>query len=659
MFLNMNALCKRPLPAILLILLIGIIVYANTFQAPFTFDDDLSIIGNAVIRNLDNYYANSTGFEHYPHRVVAYVTFALNYHFGGLDVTGYHLVNLFIHLAAAVLVYALLRMTFRTPYFQVPGPKANNSTLISQPSTGARSAPLQPSSFIPLFAALLFVAHPVQTQAVTYVVQRLTSLATMFYLLSVVLYIKARLRVEQNTEYRIQNTEVRAPSTLNPQPASMVLAFFAGSVISAILAMKTKEIAFTLPLAVVLYEVFFFRGDWKRRLFCLLPLLATLPIIPVSVFLTGDSAGDVLSDISEKSRADVSMSRSDYLFTQFRVIVTYLRLLVLPVNQNLDYDYPIYTSFFTPPVFLSFLLLAALFALAVYLFFASRPPSSLIPRPSSGAASGAPTQPSILNDPAFRLIAFGILWFFLTLSVESSLIPIVDVIFEHRLYLPSVGAAAAFAAAFFLAAERFFRKIDERWIAAVALLIVAGLSLATLQRNHVWGSELRLWQDTAAKSPLKGRPLNNFAVALEDKGRRREAIEVLLRAIEVEPTYHRSWYNLGDLYIVSGRPEEALAPLQAAIELKPDFTEAYVKLGAALIRGRQFREAAIFLEQNLDRVATHGEARFYLGAAHAFLGNREAALRELGVVSQLDPALARDLAGLLRRSSGHGAPHGQ
>jgi tetratricopeptide (TPR) repeat protein len=136
-------------------------------------------------------------------------------------------------------------------------------------------------------------------------------------------------------------------------------------------------------------------------------------------------------------------------------------------------------------------------------------------------------------------------------------------------------------------------------------------------------------------------------------------MEVLHRAIEVEPTYHQSWYNLGDLFIVSGRPEEAIPPLRAAIKLKPDFTEAYVKIGAALIRGRQFREAAMFLEQNLDRVARHGEARFYLGAAYAFLGNREAALRELEIISRLDPALARDLAGLLRRNSSHGSPHGQ
>ena len=116
--------------------------------------------------------------------------------------------------------------------------------------------------------------------------------------------------------------------------------------------------------------------------------------------------------------ADVS--RWDYLNTQFRVIVTYIRLLFFPVNQNLDYDYPIYRTFFTPPVFLSFLFLLGIFCWGIYLLYRSY-------------------KSDQANRFWYRLIAFGIFWFFVTLSVESSIIPIQDVIYEHRLYLPSVG----------------------------------------------------------------------------------------------------------------------------------------------------------------------------------------------------------------------------
>jgi protein O-mannosyl-transferase len=257
------------------------------------------------------------------------------------------------------------------------------------------------------------------------------------------------------------------------------------------------------------------------------------------------------------------------------------------------------------------------------------------------------------------LISFGILWFFLALSVESSLIPIIDTIFEHRLYLPSFGAAAAFGTAFFMLAEKFCRSIGDKLPLLVAAMLLLSFSLATIQRNQVWGNDIRLWEDVVRKSPQKGRPHNELGFALENAGRRAEAVEAFHRALAVDPYYYRAYYNLGELYLVSGRPDAAVPMLERVITLKPELSEAYVKLAAALIRGRNFREAAIFLEQNLDRVGENGEARFYLGAAYAFLGNREAARRELTVLSRLDPGLASDLAGLLGRDSTRMSSHEQ
>ncbi len=625
MNLNVNALFKRPFAAILLILLAGIIVYANTFQVPFVFDDEISITKNSVIRNLDNFYANNEGYEFLPNRYVAYLTFALNYHFDGLNVSGYHAVNLFIHLIAALLVYALLRLTFRTPYFQEQGEDSRGGT---QGSTC--------HAFIPLFAALLFVVHPIQTQAVTYIVQRITSLATMFYLLSVVLYVQARLSIEEARAGR-QESEKTYSAALTRGRIKFGL-LIAGSVLAAILAMKTKEISFTLPFAILLYEVCFFRGPWKRRLLYLLPLLATLPIVPMTILGIGGSTGDILADTGGKLQVGRGISRLDYLFTQFSVIVTYLRLLILPVKQNLDYDHPVYTTFFTPPVFLSFLLLAAIFASALYFFFVTRHRSS-----STRKAA----------DPALRLVVFGIFWFFLTLAVESSLIPIRDVIMEHRLYLPGFGAAVVFATIFYLMIEKLTKPVSAKLLASFATIVVLILGFATYQRNHVWGNAIRLWQDVVEKSPNKGRPYNNLGTSLEDAGRRPEALALLKRAIAVDPNYYKSYYNLADLYLVTDQPGAALPLLQTAIRLQPDFVEAYVSIGAALMRQGKFRQVITFLEQNLGRVGKDPEARFYLGAAYAFTGNREAAMRELAIVSRSDAALAADLAGLMGLNSNH------
>jgi tetratricopeptide (TPR) repeat protein len=649
----MNFLCRSRLPAILLVLLAGIIVYANTFQVPFVLDDETSIVNNAVIRSLENFYANSTGYEYLPNRYVAFWTFALNYHFGGLNVSGFHAVNLLIHLVGGLLVYTLLRLTFRTPYFreQVPGPGSKVQGL------SPHSSLLAPHSFIPLFAALLFVVHPVQTQAVTYIVQRMTSLATMFYLLSVVLYVQARLRLESRVPSpESRDSKDQGPGDKDAEPQQLVpVLLLAASVVSAVLAMMTKPIAFTLPLAILLYEICFFRGAWKRRLFCLLPLLATLPIVPMTFIDIEGSGSDILSDPGDQLRAG-SMSRLDYLFTQFRVIVTYLRLLVLPVNQNLDYDYPVYTTFFTPPVFLSFLLLTVLFALGVFLFWRTRWVG--IDQVSQRSARNAQSSKRAL-DPTLRLIAFGIFWFFLALSIESSLVPIEDIIVEHRLYLPGFGAAVAFSTVFCMMGRKFDRPGSGKLLVLVAVLIVVVLGFATWQRNHVWGGAIRLWQDVVAKSPNKGRAHNNLGVSLEDAGRRPEAFKTLSRAIAVDPDYYKSYYNLADLYLISGQPDAALPLLQTAIRLRSDFTEAYVKLGAALMRGGHFREVTIFLEENIDRIGEQAEARFYLGSAYAFLGQREAALRELEVVSRLDAQLAGSLAGLLGMNSNHGISHGR
>jgi tetratricopeptide (TPR) repeat protein len=192
--------------------------------------------------------------------------------------------------------------------------------------------------------------------------------------------------------------------------------------------------------------------------------------------------------------------------------------------------------------------------------------------------------------PCLRLISFGILWFFLTLSVESSIIPLEDVIMEHRLYLPGFGAATAFATAFSLLAVKLSRAASARFFVLSAAMMVVVLGFATFQRNHVWGDTIRLWQDVAEKSPNKARPLNNLGAAFEHSGKRQEAIKAQSRAIAIDPGFYKAYYNLADLYLVSGQPEKSLPLLQTAIRLNPAFTEAYVSVGAALMRSGRFRD---------------------------------------------------------------------
>ncbi|HXX57700.1 MAG TPA: hypothetical protein VEI96_06840, partial [Thermodesulfovibrionales bacterium] len=398
---SLSILIRKPFFHLLLIAVVGLAAYSNCFSVPFVFDDDFNIVHNPVIRVLDHFFTSLKGYDFNPRRYIGYLSFALNYRIGGLDVAGYHGVNVAIHIGNAMLLYLLVLLTFRTPYFAHSSLEDGCCQPKDSGSAGPDAFPVP--VFIAFFASLLFAAHPVQTQAVTYIVQRFTSLATLFYLLSLVFYIKGRLK---------------------SQGAKSPLLFYCLSLVLALCAMKTKEMAWTLPVIIILYEVLFFESPLRRRLLYLLPVLLTLLIIPVSIVNTDKSLGEVLSDLSEKTRVQSEISREDYFMTEMRVIVTYIRLIFFPVNQNLDYDYPVSYSFFTPPVFFSFLLLAAIFGAAVYLLYRSRK--------AEGKAY-------------YRLIAFGILWFFTGLSIESSVIPIADVIFEHRLYLPAVGAFIAIA----------------------------------------------------------------------------------------------------------------------------------------------------------------------------------------------------------------------
>jgi protein O-mannosyl-transferase len=624
-------MCRKPSGHLLLIILLGCIAYANTFHVPFVFDDQTSITENRVITQLDNFLFNSSGYHFNSRRFIGYLTFALNYRLGGLDVTGYHAVNLAIHVINALLVYGLVRITLRTPYFEVQRSTFNvqrsePATLNAQPS----SFILHPSSFIPLFAALLFVTHPLQSQAVTYIVQRLASLATLFYLLALVLYVRTRLTGES------------AGGVTGKGGLLYIL-----SLISIVLAMKTKEIAFTLPLAVLLYELFFFRPKGWGRWLLLAPILLTLLIIPLGMLDIQKPVGEVISDVSEVTQHKAPVTRWEYLYTQFRVIVTYLRLLVFPVNQNLDYDYPLYHSLSAPPVLASFLFLAALFGLAVYLTYRSR---------FKVQGSGFEIHNSkfiIHNSQFYRLIAFGIFWFFLTLSVESSIIPITDVIYEHRVYLPSVGAFIAFATAWALLLGKLrtdpARKIGLATAAAAVILLAA----ATVRRNMAWQDTITLWEDVVGKSPGKVRGYNNLGAALADAERKDEAIGVLLKAIAVKPDHADAYYNLGRTYLFfPERLNDAIAMLTRAIELDTGNMNAYVNMAAAYIRAERYREAIGMLEPLMPKLGTRPDARFNLGVAYACIGNIDAAARELALLRGLDPQLAGSLDEYMARREG-------
>jgi tetratricopeptide (TPR) repeat protein len=508
------ALLSRTFP-LLIILLVGVLCYSNTFNSPFQLDEKYFIEENPLVKDL-NYYgdpAKAEGLKWHgalKTRYMAFLSFALNYKLHGFDVTGYHIVNLSIHILNSSLVYFLVLLAFRTPFLG-RSPLAGRSTLVA------------------LFAALLFVSHPLQTEAVTYVYQRLASLAAFFCLLSLVAYARSRLSQGRARRY----------------------ALYLVSVGSAVLAMKTKENAFTLPVMIMLFEFLFFKGPVKGRVLRLLPLMLTLLIIPLSLTAT---AG-ISSSGATVPRGNIAATRWEYLLTQFTAVATYLRLLFLPVNQNLDYDYPLYGSFLQPRVFLSFLLVLSVIGAGLYLLYRSRDKS-----------------------PELRLMSFGVFWFFVALSVESSIIPLHTLMNEYRVYLPGAGAFVAFSVGVFLLASKIPRSRTRSAVFVFLFLIPVVLAGASYARNRVWRSEVGMWEDVVGKSPGSARGHQNLGNAYASSGRFEEAIGHYLISLSIKPANFDVVINLADVYFDAGRIEKAAEQFERALDLSEHYPPGLISV---------------------------------------------------------------------------------
>jgi tetratricopeptide (TPR) repeat protein len=419
-------------------------------------------------------------------------------------------------------------------------------------------------------AAALFATHPLGSQAVTYVVQRLTSLATLFYLLAVALYLAWRL----------------APRDRGGTRTASYAAFLA----SAFLAYRTKEIAFTLPAVLVLVEVLLLEPAGWRRFLPIAPAAALALVIPAMLLRGTAPSGAGAAILDDAARSQSTLSRLDYLRTQVVVVADYVRLLAFPSGQNLDPDVPVRHSFLEPAVLAAGAFLAALALAGLLLAARSRRP---------GPAS---------LDPSARVASLGIGWFFVTVSVESSIVPIADLMYEHRAYLPSVGLFLALSVALNGVAHRLAPRSGGRVAALAGLALALVLASATLARNVVWQDELALWADTAAKSPAKFRPWFNLGTVLSVRGQHGAAATALERALAIDPGHAEARAQLGATLLQAGRLPEAETQLRAALAARPDDPEVLFNLGTLLVRTGSRDEGRALLRRYLE-VAPAGQAQ--------------------------------------------------
>jgi lipoprotein NlpI len=483
------------------IILLGFIIYANSYDCSFQFDDKHNITNNESIRDISNFKAI---WESNKSRIVPVYTFAINYHFSKYNVSNYHFFNIIIHLITACLVFWIIRLLFKSPVLK-EHPLANHQNSIA------------------LVTALMFVSHPLATSAVTYIVQRMASMVAMFYLLSIAFYLKGRLNKDKAVIY------------------------YSVAAISALLAFLTKENAYTLPLAIVLIEVFFFSTkniviNLKDKKI-VLALLGTIAFIAITLSIFSFS---IFNPIAPSSLNRYTITSSNYFFTQLSVIVKYLQLLILPINQNIDHDVSLSNSLFELKTLLSGLFLVSLVGFAVYLFNKN------------------------------RIISFGIIWFFLTISIESSIIPITDLIFEHRTYLPSFGFYLIVSSIIY----QYIYSRNKGLTTALFVFIIGSYSILSSQRNKVWKDEISLWTDANIKAPNKVRPFLNLGYAYGNKQQWDKAIYNFNNVNRLEPNYHAAAYsNLGIAYWALGQKEKSMENYSMAIKVDSTYADAHYGRG--------------------------------------------------------------------------------
>jgi tetratricopeptide (TPR) repeat protein len=555
------------------------------------------------------------------------VSLAIDYAVGGLNVLPYHVTNLLIHIAAALTLFGVLRRTLRSLAI-FPGTK-----------NGDGGDPRATS--IALAATLLWAVHPLQTESVTYMIQRAEAMMGLLYLL-------------------VMYATIRAASAGGKNATT---AWYVVAVACSCLGMATKEAMVTAPLLTLLYDRTFLSGSFRaalRRRWKLYVGLAASWGVLAAVIVPGRGGTAGLA---------AKVGVLDYAQTQPGVILHYLRLAFWPWPLVLDYGWPVahgWEQIAPPAVAIGVLVVLTLWALVAT---AKRPPIG-----SDRTAQVVPV----------RALGFLGAWFFLVLAPSSSIYPLNDIAFEHRMYLSLAAVMVLVTLAAHWAWCRLGATLSPSWglamqhphgkdpsssslsmpvhgqaqqrsghgtrrgilfrsIPAVALLAILGVFIGlTLLRNCDYASEQRMWEQTLARTPNNTRALLNVGAMWFYARDYDKALNAFNRALQLRPEYEDAYVNRANVYWETGHSEQALADFARAIQLRPRDGAIYGNRGAALGRLGRNEEAIADLDHAIRLRPDYAEAYFNRGVTYAAMGrHNDAALADFAQAIHYHPNYAQ------------------
>lgn len=573
--------CRKKTFVFITLLIIILSIYSNTFQASWHFDDIPNILENRRLHVTKLSWSNIKGsFFAAPltpgelYRPVACLSFALNYYFGKDNVSGYHIVNISIHFLAAIFLFLFIYNTLNLPLLKV--------------KYGSNSY------FIALLSTALWAINPIQTQAITFIVQRMASMVGMFYIISMYFYLKGRTATNNHVK----------------------ISLFLLCGISAVLAFGSKENAIMIPASLFLYDFLLIQGISKETIKknCKILLAGAILAMSISIVYFAFSEVTLSSLFSLYNKRPFTMW--ERIITQPRVIIFYISLLLYPMSTrlSLDHDIAISRSLFDPlTTIVSIIVILGVFVGTI--FISKRRP----------------------------LIAFSIFFFFLNHLIESTILPL-ELIFEHRNYIPSMLFFVPIAIGVFSVISFFSYKQSMQLILSLSIvLVIAVEGHATFMRNFTWKNEKSLWIDCVDKYPALFRAHHNLAKYYSEHNQDEKAIgeykkALTLKLITTTDEKAITYFNLGAIYFQKKEFKKAKRHYLQAIKINPCCRGVHNNLAVLLANTSNtyqevFNELKKAIECNPTDIQTHGN----MGILLVKMGRIDEGIVEIKKALQIDP----------------------
>lgn len=540
------------------LMILCIVLYASSLYGTFVYDDFQTIVKNPYIKDIkyipdyfDPSHTEMWSFhqaQRQLYRPILLTSFAFNYYLSRLDPFSYHLVNLILHIINTLLVYKAVQ---------------NIVSLLGQFKNS------NPPNLrgIALTTALLFASHPIQTEAVSYIVSRSSLLSTFFIMCSFSCFL---LAIEENKRAKHLYKII--------------------SILCFMLGLLTKEITIVVPFLVLAFSILYVTSfqvnrGWYSIIRISLPYFIILIIYLLPrIFLFGKD--------NLLAKKDIFVC---YFLTALKVVFIYLKLLILPMAQSVDHFLPIVKSPWEPTVVLA---LAGILAF-IWLLIAKVLPYS-------------------------KILFFYAIWFVIAL-MPNLILPTLEPISEHTVYLPSIGFFAAISFLLITLWNRYEKNLNRPIkIACIGLfsVLIMQLGFLTLNRNLVWQNSLLLWKDAVRKAPQKVRPHQNLGNAYLDAGQLDSANQEFQTVLSLDPANANALNNLGIVWAQMGNYEKALKVFNDSIALEPFNPDYANNLGFLFIAQGCFKAAIPILEEALRMNHDHYIAYTNLGLAYLETNNR-------------------------------------